>query len=346
MKIYSIDALRDERRRMSLEHPVPFVVNGKEYSVTKKLVNGEMETLELTRPIGEMLTSGSLDNLKGLAQKVVLDVELGREQVPLLYGPIYDRMENRDMPRLIDAKWALYGTVVFTEHMEGEEVKFGRLAAEEGPIARILTYTAGFEYTKEMVDFNDSFSVEILNRAMGEAYNALLNHIHLSPIISYNYKADNKTAYQGAAEDDVWVGMYKTLNTALSDARKKKRPGTVLLASGMDKDNIEMALKGGYQIAGTTYPAVSGIEAVVYYDGWSAQVGRKAHEYSGVEEGKAYLVRPKRGFKELIKQELWIEATAGDLSRLIESQIIAWAYRGAFAAVEENVQEIALKATE
>ena len=344
MKIYSIDALRDERRRMSLEHPVPFVVNGKEYSVTKKLVNGEMETLELTRPIGEMLTSGSLDNLKGLAQKVVLDVELGREQVPLLYGPIYDRMENRDMPRLIDAKWALYGTVVFTEHMEGEEVKFGRLAAEEGPIARILTYTAGFEYTKEMVDFNDSFSVEILNRAMGEAYNALLNHIHLSPIISYNYKADNKTAYQGAAEDDVWVGMYKTLNKALSDARKKKRPGTVLLASGMDKDNIEMALKGGYQIAGTTYPAVSGIEAVVYYDGWSAQVGRKAYEYTGVEEGKAYLVRPKRGFKELIKQDIWVEATAGDLSRLVESQIIAWAYRGAFAAVEENVQEIALKA--
>ena len=344
MKIYSIDALRDERRRMSIEHPVPFVVNGKEYSVTKKLVNGEMETLELTRPIGEMLTSGSLDNLKGLAQKVVLDVELGREQVPLLYGPIYDRMENRDMPRLIDAKWALYGTVVFTEHMEGEEVKFGRLAAEEGPIARILTYTAGFEYTKEMVDFNDSFSVEILNRAMGEAYNALLNHIHLSPIISYNYKADNKTAYQGAAEDDVWVGMYKTLNKALSDARKKKRPGTVLLASGMDKDNIEMALKGGYQIAGTTYPAVSGIEAVVYYDGWSAQVGRKAYEYTGVEEGKAYLVRPKRGFKELIKQDIWVEATAGDLSRLVESQIIAWAYRGAFAAVEENVQEIALKA--
>lgn len=344
MKIYSIDALRDERRRMSIEHPVPFVVNGKEYSVTKKLVNGEMETLEFTKPIGEMLTSGSLEHLKELAQKVVLDVELGREQVPLLYGPIYDRMENRDMPRLIDAKWALYGTVVFTEHMEGEEVKFGRLAAEEGPIARILTYTAGFEYTKEMVDFNDSFSVEILNRAMGEAYNALLNHIHLSPIISYNYKADNKTAYQGAAEDDVWVGMYKTLNKALSDARKKKRPGTVLLASGMDKDNVEMALKGGYQIAGTTYPAVSGIEAVVYYDGWSAQVGRKAYEYTGVEEGKAYLVRPKRGFKELIKQDIWVEATAGDLSRLVESQIIAWAYRGAFAAVEENVQEIALKA--
>ncbi len=344
MKIYSIDALRDERRRANVEHPVPFVVNGKEHSVTKKLVNGEMETLEFTKPFGEMLTSGSLENLKGLAQKVVLDVELGREQVPLLYGPIYDRMENRDMPRLIDAKWALYGTVVFTEHMEGEEVKFGRLAAEEGPIARILTYTAGFEYTKEMVDFNDSFSVEILNRAMGEAYNALLNHIHLSPIISYNYKADNKTAYQGAAEDDVWVGMYKTLNKALSDARKKKRPGTVLLASGMDKDNVEMALKGGYQIAGTTYPAVSGIEAVVYYDGWSAQVGRKAYEYTGVEEGKAYLVRPKRGFKELIKQDIWVEATAGDLSRLVESQIIAWAYRGAFAAVEENVQEIALKA--
>ncbi len=344
MKIYSIDALRDERRRASVEHPVPFVVNGKEFAVTKKLVNGEMETLEFTKPFGEMLTSGSLEQFKELAQKVVLDVELGREQVPLLYMPIYDRMENKDMPRLIEAKWAVHGTVIFTEHMEGEEVKFGRLAAEHGPIARICTYTAGFEYTKEMKDFNDSFSVEVLNKAMGEAYNALLNHIHFYPIISFNYKADNKTAYQGTAEDDAWVRMYKTLDKALTDSQAKKRPGTVLLASSLDKANIEMALKGGYQIAGTTYPAVSGLEAVVYYDGWSVQVGRKTHEYAGVEQGKAFLIRPKRGFKELVKQDLWIEAAAGDLSRLVESQIVGWAYRGAFAAVEENVQEIALKA--
>src|SRR5690606_31619659 len=101
-------------------------------------------------------------------------------------------------------------------------------------------------------------------------------------------------------------------------------------------------LKGGYQINGTTYPDVSGIESVIYYDGWTVQVGKKTFEYAGVTPGKAYLIRPKSGSKELVKLDLRIEATAGDLSRLIESQIVGYAYRGVYAAIEENVQEISL----
>jgi hypothetical protein len=108
----------------------------------------------------------------------------------------------------------------------------------------------------------------------------------------------------------------------------------------MDKENIEMAIKGGYTINGTTYPAVSGISEIVYYDGWETIVGRKTYTYAGVTPGKAYLIRPKRGFKELEKQDLQIESIAGDLSRLVEAQIIGWSYRGVYAAVEENVQEI------
>ena len=342
MKIFSIEALRDERRKGTFEGQVPFVLDGKVYLVDKKIVNGEMETFELGKPIGEMLTSGSVEQFRDLLRKVVLDVELGREQVPILYTPIYDRIQDSNLPRVIDAKWAMFGVVIFTEHMEGEEVKFGKLAVEYGPTARVLTFTAGFEYTKEMKDFNDTFSVEILNKSMGEAYNALLNHIHLSPITGFTYPVGNRTTFQGSVADDVWVRFYKTLNKALSDARAKKRPGTILLASGMDKDNIEMALKGGYQIEGTVYPAVSGIESIIYYDGWSVQVGKKNYEYTGVPQGKAYLIRPRRGFKELLKQDLRIEAGSADLSRLIEAQIVGWAYRGVYAAVEENVQEIYL----
>jgi len=344
VKIYSQDTLKEARRQGTYTEKVPFVLDGKLYEVDKKIVNGEMETLELSRPVGEMLTSGSVEQFKDLLRKVVLDVELGREQVQLLYQPIYDRIQDANLPRVLDAKWALTGTVVFTEHMEGEEVKFGRLQAEQGPTARILTYTAGFEYTKEMKDFNEAFSVEILNRAMGEAYNALLNHMHLAPIISFSYDSANKTSYQGASGDLAWVGVYKTLTKAISDAAVAKRPGTVLLASTADQANIEMALRGGHQIEGTVYPAISSIQSVIYYDGWETVVGKKSYSYSGVTPGKAYLIRPKRGFKELVKQDLRIEATAGDLSRLIESQIVGYAYRGVYAAVQENVQEISLAA--
>ena len=345
MKIYSQDVLKEARRQGTYTEKVPFVLDGKLFEVEKKIVNGEMETLEFPRSIGEMLTSGSVEQFKDLLRKVVLDVELGREQVQLLYQPIYERIQDPNLPRVLDAKWALTGTVVFTEHMEGDEVKFGRLQAEQGPIARVLTYTAGFEYTKEMKDFNEAFSVEILNRAMGEAYNALLNHMHLAPIISFSYGLANQTSYQGASEDLAWVGVYKTLIKAISDAAVAKRPGTVLLASTADRANIEMALRGGHQIEGTVYPAISSIQSIIYYDGWETVVGKKSYSYSGVTPGKAYLIRPKRGFKELVKQDLRIEATAGDLSRLVESQIIGYAYRGVYAAVEENVQEISLTAT-
>lgn len=343
-KVYSQEVLKEARRQGTYTEKVPFVLDGKLYELDKKIVNGEMETLEFSRPIGEMLSSGSVEQFKDLLRKVVLDVELGREQVQLLYQPIYERIQDPNLPRVLDAKWALTGTVVFTEHMEGEEVKFGRLQAEQGPTARILTYTAGFEYTKEMKDFNEAFSVEILNRAMGEAYNALLNHIHLYPIIGFSYKAANKTAYQAADGKPAWVGVYNTLVQAVADAAKAKRPGTVLLASSADQHLIEMALKGGHQIEGTVYPAVTGIQSVIYYDGWEVTVGKKSYSYAGVTPGKAYLIRPKRGFKELVKQDLRIEATSGDLSRLIESQIVGYAYRGVYAAVEENVQEISLSA--
>lgn len=340
--VISQETLKQARRQGAYTERVPFVLDGKLFDVEKKIVNGEMETLEFSRPIGEMVTSGSVEQFKDLLRKVVLDVELGREQVQLLYQPIYERIQDANLPRVLDAKWALTGTVVFTEHMEGEEVKFGRLQAEQGPTARILTYTAGFEYTKEMKDFNEAFSVEILNRAMGEAYNALLNHMHLAPIISFSYDSANKTSYQGASGDLAWVGVYKTLTKAISDAAVAKRPGTVLLASTADQANIEMALRGGHQIEGTVYPAISSIQSVIYYDGWETVVGKKSYSYSGVTPGKAYLIRPKRGFKELVKQDLRIEATAGDLSRLVESQIIGYAYRGVYAAVEENCQEILL----
>lgn len=342
MKVYSQETLKEARRQGAYTEKVPFVLDGKLFEVEKKIVNGEMETFELSRPIGETLTSGSLEQFEDLLRKVVLDVELGREQVQLLYQPIYEKIQDANLPRVIDAKWALTGTVIFTEHIEGEEVKFGRLQAEQGPTVRIFTYAAGFEYTKEMKDFNEAFSVEILNRAIGEAYNALLNYIHLYPILSFNYPAANKTAYQGATGDPAWVGVYKTITKAIADAAKAKRPGTVLLASTADQANIEMALKGGHQIEGTVYPAISGIQSVVYYDGWETVVGKKSYSYPGVTPGKAYLIRPKRGFKELVKQDLRVEATSGDLSRLIESQIVAYAYRGVYAAITENVQEISL----
>lgn len=348
MRIHSIESLKEQRRKGTIETEVPFSINGEMDTVTKRIENGQLETYDLGAPIGEMMTSET--SRKELLQKVVLDVELGREDVPVLYKPIYETLVDANFPREFEAKWAQHGTVIFFEHLEGGEVKFGSLQAEQGPIARIKGYTAGFEYTKEMEIFNQTFNFELLNRAFGESHNAILNHLHLAPIITHNYKAGNKTAAvyvkpdgsKGTASDAHFIlSLRATLRKALKDSREAKRPGTILLANSANKEDIEDALSS-FTIQATPYGATGGITDIIYYDGWEAQVSKKTYEYTGVPVGKAFLIRPKRGFKELVKQGLQVNAYMGDKSRLVESQIIGDFWRGVFAAIDENVQEITL----
>lgn len=337
MRVISKESLLAEKRQGTYEYQIPLVLNGKEEYVAKKLVNGEMETFQLSKPVGEMITSSGLEQFKDLLRKVVLDVEFGRELQPILYRPVYETLSDANFPRVVDAKWALQGQVVFTEWVEGQEVRFGRLEAVQGPTARILTFAAGFEYTRDIVDFNESFRLEMLNRRIGEAHNALLNDLHLRPIITFGYAAGNTTNYIAPpAGQPAWVGIHRTITEAQKVAARAKRPGTILLANSVMRTEIEMALGGGHLIEGTQYRALPGINTVIYYDD-EPQFG-----YTGVAENRAYLIRPRRGFKELVKQDLRIEAQAGDLTRLVEEQIVAVAHRGVYAAVAENVQEIRL----
>lgn len=349
MRTHSIESLKEKRRKGTHESEVSFLFNGKEEVVPKKIVNGEMEVIDIDKPFGEMMTSET--SRKELIQKVVLDVELGREEVPTLYGPIYDTLTDPNFPKEFEAKWAQRGTVVFFEHLEGEEVKFGSLQAESGPIARLQGFAAGFEYTKEMELFNQMFNFEMLNKAFGEAHNALLNHLHLAPIIGHTYKPANKTAAKFVDEQGKTLSsktgahyilsLRATLRQALKDTRKAKRPGTILLANSADKEDIEEAL-GSMTLNATPYGATGGISDIIYYDGWETDVSRKSYAYEGVPAGKVFLIRPKRGFKELVKQGLQVQSNIGDLSRLVEAQIVGDFWRGVFAAVEENTQEITL----
>ncbi|MNJ58653.1 hypothetical protein D3C77_542970 [compost metagenome] len=190
----------------------------------------------------------------------------------------------------------------------------------------------------------------MLNKAFGEAHNALLNHLHLAPIIKHTYKAANKTGpvyvnelgktLTNSTGAHYILSMRETIRQALTDARTAKRPGTILLANSANQEDIKDAMSS-FTIQATPYSALEGISTVIFYDGWETQVSKKTYAYGGVPAGKAYLIRPKRGFKELIKQALQIQATMGDLTRLVEAQIVGDVWRGVFAAVEENVQEIA-----
>jgi hypothetical protein len=336
MKIISIETLKEERRKKTIEEKIPYVINGEMKIVTKKMVNGEMEVLEFSKPIGEMLTTPA--GLDSIVQKTVIDLELGREAVPLLYGPIYRRIEDPNFTEYVDITPFTYAQVVFLEHMELEEVKFGSRKVGPKDTVPIITYAAGLQWTEDMIEYDKTWQITEANRAMGEAYNALLNHIHLYPILSYNYPDKNKTAADTTGAT-LLERLRNTIKAGLIHGAPR-RP-TVLLAHSSRRWDIEECLQR-MQIGGTVYPAISQIDTLIFYDGWSTVVGEKTYEYPGVDPNKAYLIDPQKYFRELVKHDLRIDASGADLTRLIENAIVARARRGVVASPANAVEELTL----
>jgi len=348
LKIISIETLKEERRRQNVEVDVPFILpGGKVAFVKKKIVNGEMETYELAKPIGEMITTPA--GLESIVQKSVIDLELGRESVPLLYTPIYRRVEDANFTQFVDVAPFIRVNVVFLEHMELGEVKFGTRRIGPKDTVPIVTYAAGLQWTEDMVLYDKTWEMAEANRSFGEAYNALLNHIHLYPIISFAYAAKNRTAADttGATlleklRNTIKAGLVHAAQDKNTDTKSPRRPN-ILLAHSSRRWDIEECLQR-MQIGGTVYPAISQIDTLIFYDGWSTVVGEKTYEYPGVDPGKAYLIEGQKYFRELIKHDLRIDASGADITRLIEDAIVGRARRGVIASPANAVEELTLPA--
>lgn len=347
MKIISIETLREERRKFTGEIQLPYSIGGKEKLVVAKLIAGELEVYDVARPLGEMLTTPA--GLENLIQKTVIDLQLGREAVPLLYGPIYRRVEDPNFTQNVDVWPFVNAQVVFLEHLELEEVKFGARKIGAKDTVPIITYAAGFQWTEDMVLYDKTWEVAEVNRAMGEAYNALLNHIHLYPILSYSYAAKNKTAADATGStlleklrNTIKAGLKHAAQDLNTDTGAPRRP-TILLAHSSRRWELEECLQR-MQIGGTVYPAISQIDTLIFYDGWSITVGKKAYSYAGCAADKAYLIEPQKYYRELVKHDLRVDADNGDLSRLIEKQVVGRARRGVIASPANSVEELTLPA--
>lgn len=345
-RVITIDILKEERRKQTVEADVPFIApGGKQAVVKKKIVNGEMETFELTKPLGEMLTTPA--GLYDVIQKSVIDLELGREAVPLLYGPIYRRLEDASFTEFVEIAPFIYCQVVFLEHLELEEVRFGARKVGTKDTVPIITYAAGFQITEDMVMYDKTWQITELNRAMGEAHNALLNHLHFNPILSYSYASKNKTAasstgstYLEKLRNTIKAGLIHASQDENTDTRARRKP-TTLLAASANRWDIEQALQR-MVIGGTEYPAISGIDTLIFYDGWSGMVGEKSYSYTGCASTKFYLIETQKYFRELVKHELRVDASLADLSRLVEQEIVGRFRRGVVASPANAVEECTL----
>src|SRR5690606_3970323 len=125
----------------------------------------------------------------------------------------------------------------------GEEVKFGELGPGIEKVVRFHTYAAGLEWSEDMVEYNEFWSLTDASIAFGENYNKLLNHLHLSPIITASYTTTGSTdESQKTAQNDgtaQLIAWNTNLITTLERAFATLPRGTVVLHNSSDMIYLE-----------------------------------------------------------------------------------------------------------
>jgi hypothetical protein len=273
------------------------------------------------------------------------EVNVGRDEEPILYTPIYDIVSDSSLPKNVTVNQMGPGGVVFEEVFEGGEVKFSSITSGEFSVG-IRHWATGLEYSKDLVIYNETWNIALVERQMGIAHNALLNHLHFNPILTYAYGAANQTAANPSGEnivEDFMLTIQDAVSASRTDATNPRRGPYVLLVSSANIFTVEMALSRVPQ-TGTERrsSALDAITQVIAYDGWSGTRGSKTTSYAGVTAGKGYLISQQyRGqdMRSFVKQDLQNGGTEQDISRFL-TQTVWDSYYGVYSNPLRSVQEI------
>src|SRR5512138_119874 len=329
--------------RIPEQQKPPWLFKGVNLNDYIKIIEGESTA---GHTVAEFIGTG--DFARAFNERRRYEVEEGRGEEPILYDAIYSIIEDPSLPQFVPVFELGPAGVIFEQVVEGGEAKFVTVGSDQHAV-EIKHYAAAIEYSKQLVVYNQIWSLGIAEREAGRAYNALLNHVHFSPILNYPYGAANQTAAvnQGATLEE---RMIRTLEAAINASRTdstNRRPGPyAILTSPMDAFTWERALsrvpQQGVQLQSS---AINQVRAVIAYDGWVGSRGYKPITYDGVPPGTSYLVslnRRLRDFQSHMKQSL--EATMGnpDVSRFILEQTVWDTMFGVFADPVRAVQEITL----
>lgn len=308
---------------------------------------------EMFRPRGAgnqavMEFIGTADFAHEFFERAQFEVEAGRQRVPMLYPAIYDVIEDASLPKHIPIYQQKEAGVIFEEVAEGGEVKFASLESTSKS-AEMKHYGAGIEYHKDFVVYNQFWQFPAVERKFGEAHNALMNHIHLNPILTATYGASNQTA-ASASGSTLTEKIANTLDDAVehskADTTNGRRGPYALLIAGGDSVKIANALNRAIQDGREQrYAGHGAIQTVIEYDGWNGTRGKKAVTYSGVTQGKVYLISlgyREEDFRSWMKQPLMPTMGNPDVSRFILEQIVYDSYFTTLAYPLKAVEEVTL----
>lgn len=291
---------------------------------------------------------GSKDFPKEFRTLQQYELDAGRDSEPLLYNSIYRTVTDPNLPQFIPIYRTGPAGVVFDEVLEGGEVKFASVNSSQAT-AQIKHYAVGLEYSKDLIMYNYTWQVGMVERQAGVAFNALLNHVHLYPIINYAYAADNQTAAvtgAGSLENNYLRTLEAAILAGENDTTNPRRGPYALLISNSNRFTMERALTGvGQQTYEAQGSVVNAIDTVIAYNGWTGTRGKIATTYTGVTTNKAYLISLQYrdlDFQSFMKQGLQTTMGNEDVSRFILEQQIWDAYFGVYANPVRAVEEITL----
>lgn len=271
------------------------------------------------------------------------NIDVGRDEEPTLFEPLYNIERSADLPKIIEIFSIGPAGVIFEEITEGGEVKFATMG-ESTKTARLRHYGVGVEYTKDMEAFNELWRIPTVERQVGIAHNALLNHVHLSPFLTQTYAAANKTA-ASAVGTTLEEKFAKTLENALTHAKAGKRRGPYyLVCSSAQRYMLERVLQPVAQQGFTLQSSALGeIQGLIVYDGWEGTRGLKEIAYPGVTSGTGYLVSVSHKMEDhqaFVKQDLQVEVGNADVSRFVRAQNVWDTYFGAYCAPAASTEEV------
>lgn len=309
-------------------------------------IRNELAIAETTKQGTVVEFIGTGDFASQFVERQRYEVDAGRDLEPLLYTPLYNVVEDSSLPRNVTVYRLGPGAVVFEEVTEGGEVKFTTVGESTYSVP-IRHWATGLEYSKDIVIYNELWGIPIVERQAGTAWNALLNNLHFSPILSYAYAAANQTA--ASAVGSSLVEKYlRTIEDAITnsvaDTTNPRRGPYALLCSTSNLFMIERALQRVPQEGFTLQSSAIGrIQNVIAYDGWTGSRGALSTSYSGVTAGTAYLIDTglrDRNFGSYVKQGLQRSGGNPDVSRFILEQVIWDSYLGVHADPIAAVEEI------
>ncbi len=294
--------------------------------------------------IAEFIGGG--DFARAFIERQRYEVDAGRDEEPLLIDAIYNPVTDANLPQYIEVDTINSAGVFFEEVLEGGEVKYGSVSSSNHSIP-IKTYAVAMEYHRNLFLYNQTWKMANVERQVAIAFNALMNHIHLNPILAYSYAAANQTAASavGATLEEKYLRTIEdAITNSKADATNPRRGPYVLLHASANAFMLKRVLRSVAQqgISLQSDPSDLNIRALVEYDGWSGTRGAKTVSYSGVTANKAYLVslgHQNLDFQSFIKTNLMRMDGDVDISRLILAAD-QWVtdfgvYANPIAAVEE-----------